>query len=891
MSAVITILKRILSVFRKDRYLDDLHDEMNFHMAMQADRYVESGMCRADAVKAAETDFGSSFRQSEQAWSEWAFIWLDELVHDIRYAIRLLLQNKAWTAVAVLSLALGIGGNTAIFSVFDALLLKSLPVRAPEELVAPRGQYHYPFFEALREEHIFLDVLASSGVSEQDVELEGGQPERIPLSLVSGSYFSMLGVRAAAGRLFTATDDRGGGEQAVAVLSHGYWTRRFARDAAVIGRSIRIKAAPVTIIGVAAPGFFGENVGKAPDLWLPLTAWPQVMAGRNLLQSRGTAWLDIIGRRRPDTGVAQAEARLTILFQRVLTDIFGPAAAADDRKAIMEARVRLMPADKGLSTLRDRFSTPLAIVFGIVALILLIACANVANLLLARASARTREVGVRLALGISRMRLIRQLLTENLVLSGVSTALGALIAFRGSSFLLRLASANGTPLPLNAGINGRALLFAVTLSMLAAIVFGFAPLVHSARLNVVDSLRRQRDSSPRFGLGSFLVAGQIAISVVLLMSAGLFLKTLSSLRAVDLGFRAGNLLIVDLNPLAAGYEGSRYAAFARQLLEKFKAVPGVEAATFSENGALMARDSGTNRMRPDNFLEGPEGIPHSDFDLVGPEYFSTMGISLLAGRDFSKSDDASAERVLVINQTMARRFFDGINPIGRQMLWQFGKSQTAWRIVGVAPDVKQNSLRNAAGLRFYIPYFQQPARELASLRLIARTAAGEEAVRGPLHDAAHAIDPRVPILGTTTVTALVDRTLAQERMVATLSGLFAGIGLVLSSIGLYGLMSYRIARTTTEIGIRVAIGATAGGVVRMVMRNAMTVVLTGILAGVAGALAVSRLAATLLFGITPNDPATLAATATVLILVGAVVSFLPARRAARTDPLLALRHE
>jgi predicted permease len=762
-------------------------------------------------------------------------------------------------------------------------------VQDPEQLYALRGQFHYPFLRALREQNIFRDVFASAPLEEQDVQIDNRTVERVSLSLVSGNYFSVLGVPPAEGRIFTIDDDQPV-QQPVAVLSYRYWERRFGRDPAVVGQSIRIRDTTAIIAGIARRGFFGERVGTAPDLWLPLVTWPRVIPGRNLLESSGTAWLDIVGRRRADLSVTEAEAQLTTLFRRVLAEIFGPGVAEDDRRDIARAAVRLIPADKGLSRLRDQFSGPLYVVFGVVGLMLLIACANVANLLLARAAARRREIGLRLALGIGRFRLVRQLLTENLVLAVLSAMFGSAIAYWGNQLLLKLISANGAASLLDSRVDGRVLVFLIAMTVTTAILFGFAPIFQTARVNLAESLRLTRDNSSKLStVGSLPLVGQVGVSFILLMGAGLFLQTLERLRAVDLGYTPEHLLILDANPRAAGYQGAAYAAFSNRVLDDFRNIPAVTAVTFSENGALMGRNSGTNRMRPDDFVPGTEGIPHTDFDVVGPRYFATMNIALLAGRDFAESDNVSAEPVVIISQAMAKRFFAGTNPLGRRMLWGIGASERALTVIGVASDVKQNNIRGEEELRFYIPYFQQPTRQLASVRFIVRTS-NADIVRG-LQQTIRAADPRVPVVSVEKVPVLIDRALAQERMVATLSTFFAFMALVLTCIGVYGCMSYRVARRTNEIGIRMAIGSTAGAVVRILLWEAMRIVLPGLILGVIGSLAASRLVNGMLFAITPYDPTTLFAAAGIMFIVAAAAVYLPARRAARVDPMLALRQE
>jgi predicted permease len=528
--------------------------------------------------------------------------------------------------------------------------------------------------------------------------------------------------------------------------------------------------------------------------------------------------------------------------------------------------------------------------FGLVVLMLLIACTNVANLLLARAAAHRREIALRLALGISRLRLIRQLLTENLVLSVFSTFLGTVIAYWGKTYLLRLAS-SGSTIPLDTTIDGRILGFVIALSATTTLLFGLAPIWDAVRLDVMTPLRTARDSaSGRTTLGHWLVASQVALSLVLLMGAGLFLKTLINLRSVDLGYKPEHLSIIDVNPQAAGYEANRYALLASDLLRRVETIPGIASATFSENGTLIGRDSGTNRMRPENFAGGPEDVPHADFDLVGPNYFSTMGLQLIAGRDFRTADTTSSEAVVVINQTMALRFFPGTNPVGRRMLWGARQQQRVLTVVGVARDVKHESLRSRGGLRFYIPYLQQPERELASLRLIARTADGDDRLAA-LQQAVRSMDPRIPIVGVTTVPALVERTLVQEHLAATLSTLFAVNALVLTCIGLYGLMSYRAARRTNEIGIRMALGSSVSRVIVVVMHDAAQMVVAGTVTGVVAVWLMSRFVAGLLFGITSNDSTTLLAAIGFMLAFAGIAAYVPARRAARVDPLVALHHD
>jgi predicted permease len=468
-----------------------------------------------------------------------------------------------------------------------------------------------------------------------------------------------LGIQASIGRIFTVNDDRAPSEHPVAVASYGYWQRRFGGDAAgILNRVVRIGGTPITIIGVAPQGFFGEQVGGAPDLWVPLAMWGQVVPGRNLLQSPGTAWLRIIGRVRPGVTASGAQPGLTRTFQQVMTGIFGPNAAEDVRRDIARATVTLEPAAKGVSNVRAQFARPLQMLTGAVVLVLLIACANIANLLLARGAARRREIDVRLALGMSRARLIRQLLTESLVLAALGGAAGLVIAWLGREALLRLISADGSRLPVAVTTDARLLMFVAVISSATAILFGLAPAWQSARASLVTSLVASRETGgrPRQRLSAVLVIAQVALSLVLLTGAGLFLRTIANLRDVDLGFAPEQLLILDVNPQAAGYSGDRAIALNVRLLDRTKALPGVSSVTLSEHGVLMGRDSSTNLMRSEGFVAGPEGFPQTRWDVVGPQYFSTIGTRLLSGRDFTEQDDSASPYVVAINEEMARFF-------------------------------------------------------------------------------------------------------------------------------------------------------------------------------------------------------------------------------------------
>jgi predicted permease len=892
------VMNGFVALFRKGRAEKELDAELRAFIEMDIEQKIRAGLNRKEAARAARLELGSMEAVKDHVRDVgWEFA-IESVWQDMRYAVRGLRKSPGFTTVAVLTLAVGIGATTAMFSLLDAVILEYLPVRNPEQLVLVQRDRQYPVFQGFRRHtDIFVDLFATSGVTPLDVEIESGVRERTGVSLVSGSYFSTLGVQAASGRIFTVDDDRAPGEHPVAVASDGYWQRRFGRDAAILNRVVRISGTPITIIGVAPPGFFGEQVGVAPDLWVPLTMWGQIVPGRNLLESPGTAWLRMIGRVRPGATTSGAQPALTRTFRQIATEIFGPKAPGDVRRDIASATVILEPASKGISKLRTQFARPLQLLMAAVVLLLLIACANIAHLLLARAAARRREIDVRLSLGMSRGRLIRQLLTESLVLSALGGAAGIALAWLGREALLRLISADGSRLPVAVATDARLLVFVAVISSLTALLFGLAPAWQSARAGIVTSLaaRREAGGSLRLRLGSLLVVAQVAVSLVLLMGAGLFLRTVANLRDVDLGFSPQQLLVVDVHPQAAGYQGDRAIALTRRFLDRIAAAPWVSSVSMSENGMLTGRDSSTDLMRPKGFLAGPEGFPRTHFDVVGPRYFSTIGTPLRSGRDFTERDDGGSPNVVAINEEMARLFFADANPIGRRLAWGVGNGQKEFEIVAVTRDVRQTGPRDEPQLRFYLPYFQMPVVRpnwiLASTRFLVRAAADPAALAPVLRQLIAAEDPRLSVASLDLGSDLVSRTLVQERMVATLLMAFGVVAVGLACIGLYGLIACHVVQRTSEIGIRMALGAQRGDVLWVMLRRALTWIAAGVAAGIPLTLSASRVAQSLLFGLSASDAGTLIGAATVMSATGLLAAYIPARRASRLDPLVALRCE
>jgi predicted permease len=851
------------------------------------------------------------------------------LLLDVRYGLRMLVKTPGLTAVAVLSLALGIGANTALFSVVDAVLLKQLPVREPGRLVLLKsvssagfspGGYNgnsdreesgavvrtsFPFqtYAMLRaqESGALSDVFAFGGVS-LNVNA-GGEAEVASGQAVSGNYFAALGVEALRGRTLRDEDDSAGAAPA-AVISHRYWERRFGGDPSVVGRQIKLNNVAVTVVGVTPEGFDGTmQVGTSPDVSIPLALEPQVGGERSRMAGAGVWWLRLMGRLRPGAGPEQARASLEGVFQQSVV------AHRAERQARARAQggnpvATLEPADyprlgvdpgaQGEMNRRQSYRRPLSLLLGAVGLVLLIACANVANLLLARAAGRQREVAVRLALGAGRRRLVRQLLTESVLLALVGGALGVLLAFWIKDGLLASGVWGGRGMSaLDAQIDLRVLGFTLALSTLTGIVFGLAPAWRSSRVELVPALKSGGGSSratARSLLSKSLVVAQVAMSVLVLVGAGLFLRTLVNLRSAETGFNAHNLLLFSVDPSLLGYKGERLADLYARLAERVEGVPGVRSVTFSRN-ALLSQASSSRTLH----LPGAAGQPASDelyVHQVRENFLETMEIPLLAGRATSPQDDGRAPRVAVVNQTFARRFFPGENPLGRRLGFSPEKPDEV-EIVGVAGDAKYARQRDEVPPTVYLPW-RQELGSMGSATFEVRTGGDPEAVVAAVRQAAREVEAALPLGGVQTQVEQADETLALERLFARLLGLFGLLAQQLAAIGLYGVLAWTVAQRTREIGIRMALGARRRDVLAMVLRQGMTLALVGVALGLAGAYALTKYLGSLtsmLYGVEPTDPLTFGAIALLLTLAALAACYIPARRATKVDPMTALRYE
>jgi predicted permease len=841
---------------------------------------------------------------------------LQEIRQDVLYGARMLSRSPAFTAVAILSLALGIGANTAIFSLIDTLLLRQLPVHNPRELVAltnptesgvsigtsggERDMLSTREFEGLRDRtRTFSGMFAAqSELDRHNASVDGNPPEEIKTRLVSGGYFSVLGATALAGRTFTAADERGPGSAPYAVISYAFWQRRFNGASTALGSPLRIAKANLTIVGVAQPHFLGESVGEAPDVWIPLDMQPLVMPGRMWLQddpghiAEKVMWLHVIGRLKPGVSRQQAQANVDVVFKQILSEEFSKLSQSEPD--ILKQNLKLHDAGTGVSSLRGDFSDPLYVLMGVVGLVLVIACANVANLLLARATSRQKEMGVRLALGASRARIVRQFLTESLMLSIGGGLVGALFAVFGVRLLIRMVQDSPDAMMLDVRPDLRVLLFTVGVCLATGLVFGFAPAWRSAGVNISGTLKEAgrglTGSASRMGLGRLLVIGQVALSVMLLIGAGWFLRTLNNLQSVNLGYPRERLVLVRVDLLSAGYAGERLPVVYNELRDRLARVPGVEAVTYSENGLFSGSESG-DRITVEGYTPKKRQDAHARFDEVGPDYFRVVGIPVKLGRDISPRDGESAESVCVVNEAFTKFYFGTGNPIGKHVTDEFPDTRKTFTIVGVARDARDQSLRHEIDRRFYLSALQPLGGFTPFLNYEVRTSADPSRVMQAARREVLAFDPAIPIGSIKTMDALIDDKVRQERVIAQLSTVFGGLALLLAAIGLYGVLSYAVAQRTGEIGIRMALGAQRGSVVGMILRQTGILIAIGLAAGVPASLACARLVRSTLFGLKPADPLTLACALGVMLVVAAVSGYLPPRRASRVDPLVALRHE
>ena len=848
------------------------------------------------------SEFGGVDARKEECREAVGLRLVDELRADVAYALRLLRRSPAFTIVALLSLALGIGANTAIFSLIDTLLVKTLPVQDPQQLffVDNSGGKSggssgppYPCFERLRDWNRFLSGIAAFSGRQFKVTIDGVS-ERVRGQYASGSYFDLLGVRAIHGRLLKSADDiepgRGGPDGPVAVISDAFWTRRFARDPSVIGKNIQVGTQWVTIVGVTPPGFFGLQVGMPVDITIPM------MLVEQGLQSKQSWWLSVIARLAPGATVEQARADLEALWDAYLTEVGMPR----ERRGYFSG-VALVPAARGANELRRAYSEPLLIVMAIVGVVLLIGCANVANLLLARATARENEIAVRLAIGASRGRLIRQLLTEGIVLVSLGAAAGLLFAWWGASFLIAVLAGPGQRVVLQPHFDLRVLGFTAGVSLATAMLFSLAPALRATHIDAAKPGSVIRSTSQN-RLGRALVVVQVTLSVLLLCGAALFLRTLYNLNRVDFGFDRDGILTMQVEatvpkrsvaprtPEEFRADHARLGAIWRDLIERVYQVPGVSSAALAAGMGPLTGNIRGIKIGIIGAAPGPEKGRGVRINQVTERYFETTGILVLAGRSFTRGDQSNSLRVTILNQTAARAFFGTESPLGRKVNFPGQRVEDPYEIVGIVADAHYQDLRTPDEPMVYIP-LEQAIDPITGASVYARGPGDVLRLVSAIRAGVAETVPGGFVAGIATIEQQVKMSLVRERMLALLAAFFAALALLLACIGLYGVMSYRVARRTREIGIRIAVGARQQSVVWMMVRETLLLVAIGATLGTLASLGVNRFVAAQLFGVTPNDPAAIVVSLSVLACVTLLAGYVPAYHASRIDPVKALRSE
>ncbi len=887
---------RLFNLARSEQHTRDLDREIAHHLAERKEALMNDGMNEAAAEKQARRQFGNTTEKKEQTRDVDVLTWLDSMFTDIRYAVRALGRSPGFAIVAILSLALGIGANTAIFSLLDAVMLKSLPVSHPEQLVAVTmgkgdNEFTNPLWEQIREhQDMFAGAFATTD-SKFDLTT-GGQVRRAKGEYVSGDYFNVLGVRPAAGRLIVHADDVRGC-RAIAVLSSAFFMSEFNADPAAIGKSIELNGRKFEIIGVTDPAYFGMTVGSATQVYAPLCS-EAVIAGSDAdLDQRQRWWLTITARVRPEVSASQLTSRLKAISAPIYLATTPSNWAVNEQTEYQKGVLQFEAQPGGLSDLRSAYKTALFTLMVVVGVVLLIACGNVANLLLARARVRQREAAVRLAVGAGRGRLIRQLLTESLVLSAVGTAAGVLLAIWGTRVLVSLLSTNRNTVWLDLTLDGRVLAFTSAIAVLTGLLFGIVPAWRSANVDPQDAMRGSgrgiAGERSRFSLVKTLVVGQVALSLVLLVAAGLLLGSFQRQTSIDLGFRGEGVLVVNADirrvGLAAGARGDYY----RAILERLRQVPGARSASSVDIVPL-----GNARWNQDIIVQGFESKNKRDniiwFNEIGAHYFETIGTPMTAGRDLSAADTPNAPRVAIVNESMAKKFFPGKAAVGQFFqLTEAGKPADMVQIVGVVKDSKYSSVREDHSETAFLAASQDSAPR-PSTGFVIRATGSPAAIIPEVKSALNGISGLIAY-DFTTLDGIVATSLARPRLLARLSIFFGALALTLSIIGLYGTMSYSVERRRNEIGIRIALGAARTRVLSMVLREAGWMVAGGIVLGVAIAVGATRWVATLLYGVTPTDVPTFAIAGAALAVVALAASAIPAWRAARLDPMKALREE
>lgn len=889
----------------------ELDRELRDHLELEAEEQRDSGAAPEEAVYAARRAMGNTVQIKEDVRAAWGMQWLETLLQDLRYGLRQLRRNPGFTAVVILSLALGIGANTAIFTVIDAVLLQSLPVKNPSKLVlldsgpdqgTDGGDPYVGRWPALsfdsyqyfvRHNQSFQGIAAfRKGMDPLEVRWPGatlgGQAEQAVGHLVSGNYFQVLGVTAGLGRVFDPSDDVPNARP-TAVISYEYWQLKFHGDPSAVGRAVDLNGSPFTVVGITPPEFFGERMFERPsDFWIPLTFQPEIMQRESWLTRKDMYWLNFIARLKPGVRRAQAQSVLDVQLRQFLEGQVGGKHSEGIKRAIKQSYIQLDPGQNGISSLRARYSLSLRLLMGIVVLVLLVACANVANLLFSRSAARQREISMRLVVGATRRRLVRQMLTESVLVAIFGGAAGLLLADWGVHLLAALLSRE---LVLSVAMNSTALAFTFAVSVLTGLVFGLVPALRVSRTELGEAMKGAtpdgRGSQSAVTRG--LVVLQVAVSLILLAGAALFARTLVNLENQNLGFNRDNILLVQTNPRLTGLKTADLDSLYRQLLDRLNNLPGVRSATIAYYSPMSGHTSTT-----DVAIQGYTPRPGENMEVnenqVAPHYFETLGIPVLLGRPIGPQDTPTSPKVIVVNQAFVKRYLHGQNPIGRHV-WIGSRSSTTppQEIIGLVADARVHNQDQKPQPFAYMPLSQDPRFFAGNIEV--RTAGDPSGAAAEVRKAIRQVDSALPIMSIQTLRRQVYDRLNQQRLVARLSVMFSLLALILAAVGLYGVMAYWVSRRTQEIGIRMALGAKKSDVLRLVVGRGLVVTLIGAGFGLGAALGLTRLMASSLYGVKPNDPLTFIGVSLLVVGVASLASYIPARRAANIDPMVALRQE
>lgn len=908
---------RLRSLFRRSQVESELSEELQYHLDRQIETLTQQGMSPEEARVSALRGMSGLEQQKERCRETRSVGLIEDLISDSRYALRSFRKNPSLVLVITASLALGIGANTAIFSVINAVSLKMLPVHDPERLVllnwsskawpdaflddlegnggrdagglTSSGSFPSDVYEELKKQNDVFEQTFAFAANDQNVNIElNGAAESAHLQAVSGNFFAGLGVSPALGREILPSDDSASGSP-VAVVSQEFWRKHFGGNHAGLGETVTINGEPVTIVGVAPPEFFGVVPGSPIDIYIPLSLYSKQwtrLYPEDPLTSPKTWWLEVIGRLKPGIRMDGARSQAQVILDRALR------ARLKTTSTVPVPNIGITAAGRGLNSLRQRFSTSLLLLMGMVGLVLLIACANVAGLLMARATARQREIAVRLSLGASRGRIIRQLLVESVMLGVIGGGAGLVISFWASSALVRLLSSGRNPIYLSVGVDVRVLAFTATTSVLSGILFGLMPAITATRVNLgptlKDSTTQFSPRGSRFGVGKVLVGGQVALSLLLLIASGLLLRTLDHLQQASLGFDQHALLTFEVRPGLNAYNDERLIGYYQELQRRLQSLAGVRSVAFTQHGPI---DSGWSSNSPE--IPGYTGAGQQVEvyrHIVGPAYFETLNIPIVLGRPITDQDTQTSSKALVVNQTLVRKYLHGDNPIGKHFVYGKNGRMGTFEVVGVAKDVKYGKIRDDIPPTAYWPY-QQSKLISRQMVFLVRTEGNPTAIANSVRKVCLDLDKDVPVVRMQTEEETIASSLFLERTFALLSSAFGALALLLACVGLYGTIGYAVTRRTGEIGVRMALGAERGRILRMILSEVSLVVIAGILLGLPVAWATARLLNHQLYELSPHDPLTIVGSSVVILTITLVAGFLPARRASKVNPMVALRYE